>query len=279
MQFDPEIVKRHPYGTGIIVIVGGLIVFWLLSRKGGGVATSSGTSFDPSADYAAALQAQTQQSSTAAAAGVQNYQTAAALQAAQIQAQTTSQQVAAAQETTDYSTTASLLAQLAQYSAASTINTSNNQATTTQQTNELAYAQNIQQLQDSVLENEIGAGVAENANNNATAVAGESIQANVADTSLTDQTLLSTQQQTLLAANQNQVNTIISNLVYAPGGPPSSGQVEAASLLVPYGSPLGTTVASSTAAQNIAASTASSQDIIAGIKGGTSLALAGLALA
>lgn len=161
MPFDLAMIKDHPYATGGVVIVGGLVVFYLLSSSqtaSGGSTGSAGTS---SSDYGAALAADSQLAQTNAAAQVQTNAQQVALQQQQLQAQVANNQTAAALQTTNTQTAAQLAATLAQI-----------QGSTTQSANQYAYAENIQAMQDQVLMSQINSGVLENANNNATTLAG-----------------------------------------------------------------------------------------------------------
>ena len=170
MAFDLALLKEHPYATGGIVIVGGLAVFYLLSSRSSGAAAPAQASAAP--DDSAALAYSSQIAQANAAAQVQSNAQQVQLQQTQLQAQVASQQVASNQEMNDVNTAATLAATLAQIQASAQGTTDTLAAQTTQQANQLVYAQNIQQMQDAVLESQINSGVVENANNNATALAG-----------------------------------------------------------------------------------------------------------
>jgi hypothetical protein len=207
MAFDIQLLKDHPYATGGVVIVGGLIVFYLLSGSQGSSSTASSASSSPSDDQSAALAYSSQIAQASAAAQVQTNAQQVQLQQTQLEAQVASQQIDASLHTNDVNTAATLAATLAQIQAQTTQNqdslvaqTTQNRDTlaaqTVQQGNQLTYAQNIQEMQDAVLESQINAGVVENANNNATALAGTdatltyqqyiaSLQAGVASQGLT----------------------------------------------------------------------------------------------
>lgn len=182
-----QLIKTHPYATGGVVIVGGLVVFYLLSSSQSSPApAAAGSSTDPSSilGYNAQI-AQIQ-----AAQATQQMQSNVDLQGQQLQANVANYQTSASLESSNVNTAATLAATLAQLQSSNQQNEDTLAAQTTQQANQLMYAQNIQQMQDSVLESQINAGVVENANNNATALAG------------TDATL---QYQTDLAGLQAQV--------------------------------------------------------------------------
>jgi hypothetical protein len=181
MAFNLQLIKDHPYATGGVVIVGGLIVFYLLSSSESSGAAPASSSGQP--DQSAALAYSSQIAQANAAAEVQTNAQQVQLQQTQLQAQVASQQIDASLHTNDVNTAATLAATLAQIQAQTTQNqdslvaqTTQNRDTLTAQTvqqgNELTYAQNIQSMQDAVLESQINAGVVENANNNATALAG-----------------------------------------------------------------------------------------------------------
>jgi hypothetical protein len=170
MAFDLALLKEHPYATGGIVIVGGLAVFYLLSSRSSGGAAPAQASAVP--DNSAALAYSSQLAQAQAAADVQTNAQQVQLQQTQLQAQVASQQIDASLQTNNVNTAAQLAATLAQIQAGAESTTDTLAAQTTQQTNQLVYAQNIQQMQDAVLESQINSGVVENANNNATALAG-----------------------------------------------------------------------------------------------------------
>lgn len=208
MPLDLSLIKDHPYATGGIVIVGGLVVFYMLSSSqsgggGGAPASSSGTS---SADYQAALAANSQLAQVQAAAQVQTNAQQVQLQQQQLEAQVANNQTAASIATNNTNTAATLAATLAQISAQVQMNQVNVEAATTNTANQYLYAENLQQMQDSVLESQINSGVLENANNNATALAGlestnelqatvAQLQANVASQGVQAAETVQTQQQ------------------------------------------------------------------------------------
>jgi len=169
MPFDLKLIKDHPYATGGIVIVGSVVAFYLLSsnQSSSPQPSSSASPYDASALAYAAQLAQAQ-----AGVDVQTNAQQVALQQAQLQAGVANRQVDASVETNNINTAATLAATLAQIQAQSQQNQDTLATQTIQQGNQLTYAQNIQQMQDAVLESQINAGVVENANNNATALAG-----------------------------------------------------------------------------------------------------------
>lgn len=181
MAFDLKFIKDHPYATGGVVIVGGVVVFYLLSSSSssGQASTQAAAQPDMSAAYAAAAQ----EAQTNAAAQVQTNAQTVQLQQAQLEADVANTQTAASLQSNNVNTAATLAATLAQIQAQTqqnqdslnaqlTENADTLSAQTVQQGNELTYASNIQGMQDAVLESQINAGVVENANNNATALAG-----------------------------------------------------------------------------------------------------------
>jgi len=166
MPFDLELIKKHPYTTGTIVIIGGVVVFYLMSSGSAPAANS------PSSDQTSAEAYDAQLAQVQAAADVQSNAQQVQLQQAQLEASVSNTQTQAQLEATQTSTAAQLAATLAQVQASTQQNKDTLAAQTIQQGNELTYASNIQSMQDSVLEDQINSGVVENANNNATALAG-----------------------------------------------------------------------------------------------------------
>jgi hypothetical protein len=204
MAFDIELLKKHPYATGGVVIVGGLGVFFVLSR-GGSSAPASASAGNSDAEYAATLQAQSQMAQLSAATQLQTQQTQAQLSVAQLQAGVANNQIAAQQETTDKANEYALASALIGANASVLENANNLAAATTQQTNELQYAQNIQSMQDSVLLDQINEGYAAHANDNATQLAGladtleyqnnvANLQHDIASQGLQDSTVLGQQE-------------------------------------------------------------------------------------
>jgi hypothetical protein len=167
MPFDLELIKKHPYATGTVVIVGGVIVFYMLSSGSSSTAAAS-----PSSDQSSAEAYDAQLAQVQAAADVQSNAQQVQLQQAQLEASVSNTQTQAQLEATQTSTAAQLAATLAQVQASTQQNQDTLAAQTIQQGNELTYASNIQSMQDSVLEDQINSGVVENANNNATGLAG-----------------------------------------------------------------------------------------------------------
>lgn len=182
MAFDLQLIKDHPYATGGVVIVGGLIVFYLLSSSQGSSASAAPSSTGAD-DQSAALAYSSQIAQASAAAQVQTNAQQVQLQQTQLEADVAGKQLDDSLHINDVNTAATLAATLAQIQAQTTQNADNLTAQTTQnrdtltaqtvqQGNQLVYAQNLQSMQDAVLESQIDAGVVENANNNATALAG-----------------------------------------------------------------------------------------------------------
>jgi hypothetical protein len=169
MAFDLALLKEHPYATGGIVIVGGVAVFYLLSSRSSAAPAQASAAVP---DNSAVLAYSSQLAQAQAAAEVQTNAQQVQLQQTQLQADVASQQIDASLHTNDVNTAAQLAATLAQIQAGAESTTQTLAAQTTQQANQLVYAQNIQQMQDAVLESQINSGVVENANNNATALAG-----------------------------------------------------------------------------------------------------------
>lgn len=218
MAFDLELLKKHPYATGGVVIVGGLGVFYVLSGRGGSSAPASASAGNSDAEYAATLQAQSQMAQLSAATQLQQQQTSAQLSVAQLQAGVANRQIDAQQETTDKANEYALASNLISANASVLENADNLAAATTQQTNELQYAQNIQSMQDSVLLDQINEGYAAHANDNATQLAGladtleyqnnvANLQHDIAAQSLQDSTTLGQQELSYNYSLQTQQNT------------------------------------------------------------------------
>ena len=207
MALDFELLKKHPYATGGVVIVGGIVVFYLLSSSGGG---GGGGSSSGSSDYSSALSADTQLAQINAAAQTSQSQTEAELQAAQLSANVSNYQTSASLQAADVQTAAALAGTLGEISAEVNENASNNYTAVTEQANNDISNENIYGMQESVLADQINAGVEENANNNATNLAATSIVTGANTTlglaSLNDATGLAEQQQTDF---ENNVNNII----------------------------------------------------------------------
>lgn len=207
MPFDLAFVKEHPYEIGGVVIAGGLVLFYLLSRGSGTISAPASTG---SSDYAATLNADSQLAQVAAAAQVQTNQQQAQLQAAQIQAETQAQSIQASVTTNNVNTAAQLAGVLGQISGQVQMNEANNYAAITEQANNSVSQENIYGMQEAVLEDQINAGVVENANNNATSLAGGEYQigaqTTIASQGLTEAEKLASQQQTQYA---NEVNMIV----------------------------------------------------------------------
>jgi hypothetical protein len=210
MALDLALLKQHPYATGGVVIVGGLIVFYILSSSSSSSSNTAaaatptvpGTS---DADYQAALAANSQLAQVQAAAQVQNNAQQVQLQQAQLEADVSNNQTAASIATNNTNTAAQLAATLAQISASVQENQTNVSAQTADTANQYVYAENLQAMQDQVLMSQINSGVLENANNNATALAGlestnelqgaiATLQAGVASQGITAATTVQQQQ-------------------------------------------------------------------------------------
>ena len=275
VAFDLALLKEHPYATGGIVIVGGIVVFYLLSSSqssSGGTTGASGTS---SSDYAAALAADAQLAQTQAAASVQTNAQQVALQQQQLEAQVSNNQTAASLQTTNMQTAAQLAATLAQISGQ-----------TTQSANQYAYAENIQAMQDQVLQAQIDSGVFENANNNATALAGvqstndlqygiATLQAGVADTGVKAAETVQEQQ---LTQQYNLSHQVLDTVQQA--GLNHGTQSLETSLVGVVGSALGQPQVATAAVQSnasaAAASSAATASIINSITGAASHVATGL---
>jgi hypothetical protein len=223
MALNLALIKDHPYATGGVVIVGGLVMFYLLSSsQSSSAAAAQATPAAPGtsdADYQAALQANSQLAQVQASAQVQNTAAQVQLQQSQIAADVANQQTAASIATNNTNTAATLAATLAQISASVQENQANVSAQTADTANQYVYAENIQEMQDQVLTSQINSGVLENANNNATALAGAeatlsyqqqiaAMQASLVSQGITSSTSLAAQQEsdTTDLAQQQETN-------------------------------------------------------------------------
>ena len=186
LNFD--LLKKHPYATGGIVIVGGLVVFYFLSSGSSSSAVPVASS--GSSDYQASLSADEQMAQVQAGASVQAQAQQVALQQAQLQQEITDRQTDASLEIGNTQTAAQLALGLAQI-----------QAQRGATDDQYQFEENTTQMQDNVLEEQINSGVLENANNNATALGAVQIQAGVAGKEIDAATGLATNAQNIYAEN------------------------------------------------------------------------------
>ena len=190
MAFEfPPFIKEHPYAVGSAVIVGGIVILYLLS----GSSSSSGSS--ASSTQAATLQADEAEAQINAGTQQQDAQTSAELQAAQDQQESTDEQTQASVTLGNTQTAAQLAASIYGTQASVAENASDNATTEATAANAEISNQNVYAMQESELEDQINSGVVENANNNATAVAGAQIAAGVTDLGLGDALTLAQQQE------------------------------------------------------------------------------------
>lgn len=165
MALDLAVLKKHPYATGGIIIVGALGVFYVLSRQSSSsAATSTGGNSILAADTALG-QAQ-------AAAAVQTNAQNAAIQQATINASSVNLQTNAAASVANNQTIASLIAALSGNKTNIAVTQSNNDAITLQQKNAEISQQNIYSLQEEQLSHQYDLAAQQHANDNATSLAG-----------------------------------------------------------------------------------------------------------
>jgi hypothetical protein len=189
MAFEiPPFIKEHPYAVGSVVIVGGIIVFYLLSGSSSGGATSA------SSNQAAILQADEAEAQVNAGTQQADAQTSAQLQAAQDQQEETDEQTQASVNIQNSQTAAQLAASIYNTQGSVATSQSDNNAAIIEGANAEISNQNVYAMQESELEDQINSGVVENANDNATAVAGAQIQAGVTDLGIGDATTIASQQ-------------------------------------------------------------------------------------
>lgn len=193
-EFNLALLKKHKVAVGVIVVVGGIAVFYALSSSG-----SAAT--DPTAgsdsDFLAASSAEGQ---AQAAAAVQTNAQNAAIQQASIAAQVANNQTAAGVSVNNTNTLAALVAALNGNSTDLAVTQSNNDAATVQQKNTETANQNIFSIQEAGIVDQINQAGEINANNNATSLAGLvdtlNYQGQVANQVINSATTLSQQQET-----------------------------------------------------------------------------------
>jgi hypothetical protein len=232
MAFNLELLKEHPYATGTVVIVGGVIVFYLLSSSS---SSSTPGANSQSSDYAATLNADSQLAQVQAGAQVQTNAQQVALQQAQLEAQVSNTQTAASLQSNDLSTAAQLAAVLGQISGQVQENNSNNYTAVTEQANTDVFNENVVQMQDSVLNDQINAGVVENANNNATNLGADELGTQLATLQTTDTYNLEQQQEALQTQGLSQGYQLAQETIQ--GGGQQAGTTAVDILDAAYGSP------------------------------------------
>lgn len=221
MAFDLALIKEHPYATGAVVIVGGLIVFYMLSSSSGSSAASGGS------NQSAILAADTKLAEVQSGTAQVNAQQAAAVTQAQIAAQEQQQQTAASVDINNTQTAAQLAEQLYGTQAQLQGLEVSTAGQTAQQANQYLFEQNTTAMQDAVLTDQINSGIVENANNNATAVAGAQITANTTNNAVNQGTAVAMQTNHLNYELQQQndaaYNAEIPYIVQNAGTPQNSG--------------------------------------------------------
>lgn len=273
MALNLALLKKHPYATGGVVIVGGLVVFYLLSRQGSSAATS-GTG--ENSDYAAELAANSAAQQAQAAVAVQTNAQQAQVTVAQLNAQSANLQTSAAEDVTDTQTVAQLLAQLDTNSKSLEVTQSNNDASTLQQQNQLQSEQNIYSLQEGALTDQYNQATIQQENNNATNLAGLVDQLNFGALEVGDVTQLQAQKETDAAANAGQIDDLVRQTI-TQGGPQAGATAVDLAAVGAGGSPVfdpsSTQIAQASASAYSSLSTASI--IASATKAGTSV-LSGL---
>jgi hypothetical protein len=205
-HFNLSLLKSHPYATGGIVIVGGVIVYYFISRGSSGTQTSAQVGDANVAAEDTSLQ------QTQAAAAVQTNAQNAAIQQAQIAASSQDYQTSAAEDVSNTQTLAALVAALSGNQTTLQVTQSNNDAATLQQANQETANQNIEAIQESGIEDQINQAYNISANTNATNLAGLqdtlSAQQNVDLATISSATSLASQQQ---AAYDTEIPYIVQN--------------------------------------------------------------------
>jgi hypothetical protein len=280
MDMAPEIppfIKQHKYAVGIVVIVGGVVVLYLLA-SGSSSSSSSGSS-QPS-DFATEVAAESQLAQVQAGEAVQTSAAQAQTAQAQLAANVANYQTSASLTANQDNTAATLASTLAGINAGVQTNEFDTASNTVQLANQIVGTENTTEMQDQVLESQINSGVIENANNNATALAGQEndnstglanaqLQETLASQSLTDEYNL-----------QSSNDSFVQWLASAPGGVPSTTQTELGLALLNPSS--ASTAESGVAANSIAgvqeagATSIANSQLIASL--GTSLAKIGTGL-
>jgi hypothetical protein len=212
-----EWIKEHPYATGGIVIIGGGALFLIVSSH----QSSSGTSSSGN-DTDAVLSADTQLQQISAASQAQQQQTQAQLQAMELQTQAAENQSQLQLESSNTQVAAQLVAAIVggQQNVEETSIAAN--SNTTQQANQLNYAQNLQEMQDNVLEDQISSSTTEDLNANATSLASLEDQMNAAVTVTGQQAAIQSQALTdatqLGAIQANNQYNMTSSLIAGQNG-------------------------------------------------------------
>lgn len=171
MPFDLAAFKKHPYVMGGAVLIGAVVLFLLLRRQQSSQSASSGASIYGLQSNLAQINAASQ---------MQAYQTQAQLQQTQLQAQVANNQQVYATQIAQQQNDAQLVVALENLRTGLQTVQVNAAAQTTQQANQLMYAQNIQAMQDAVLSSQINAGVREHLSDNETQLAQYGIAADYA---------------------------------------------------------------------------------------------------
>lgn len=190
MEFNLALIKKHPYATGGVVIVGALIFFYLLSDSGN---SGSSTNSSNGIDYSALASANAQIASISA--GVQQQQIAANAQ---------NQQAALAADVTNNQTAASLSATKYQTDAATAVALASIAATTTQNEDNILGQVKQASIQGDVAKAQLDTEYAENAL--AAGVATHTIDASTSIATQTNQLeyqLMSQQQQNQADLNKS----------------------------------------------------------------------------
>jgi hypothetical protein len=270
----PAFIKEHPYAVGSVVIVGGIVVFYLLSGSSSSAASSGGS------NQAAVLQADEAEAQINAGTQQQDAQTSAELQSQQDQQEAQDEQTQASVAINNTNTTAQLAAAIYSTQQGTAVTALNDNAQNTEQANQYLFEQNTTAMQDSVLEDQINSGVVENANNNATAIAGTQIGAGVTDLALGDSLTLAQQQESdqynLSATNESAYDAEIPYITQNAGDQKNSitdadNQTALFQSILAQGNPTvatsGNAVTASTGAAAIRNTTATNTSIASGLAG------------
>lgn len=271
MAFNLGLLKKHPYATGGIVIVGGIAAFYLLSSGGSSAAATSGGDSGIAAADATIQQAN-------AAAAIQTNAQQVQLQTAQLNASVANTQTAAAVNTTNTTTFADLIAALSGNKTSLEVTESNNDTAALNNANQLTSEQNIYSLQESGIQHQYDLAAEENHDNNQTNLDALNDQlgygALIQTTALGDATDLATQQNNLNASVLQYVTS--TGLSNAPNKDNLNSETAIIQQVLAGGNPGVATSYQSATATGAVASAAEGASIASSISKGASSIVTGL---
>jgi hypothetical protein len=226
MALDFELLKKHPYAIGSVVIIGGIGVLYLMSSG-----STSGPA--PSSDYAAALNADTQIAAVQAGVATQTANSQAQQNTAAINASVANTQTAAQLSATNTSTYAQLFSSLFSTQA----------------------AVKVQSLQDEVINGQTVAAAQEEQDNNQAALQALSEQLGFQSQVEADKTSGLTQAYALAKeiaeGGGPQAGTTLSNVLSIAQGQGSDIGAVAVSAAAPYNASAATSIANANALSSV----------------------------